>query len=258
MPKVADLLVVTNPEDGSRWVNGQGFFRWKQRPPADRESIDVELRELWYGCTGYLIQADDAEAFLRWAREVDFWDNRMPEAPGTNHMFLGEYAWAPASHYFQQPYYGDEGWHRPADCPVKLRPVTREYLREQGDFDCSIDASYTLRLPDVDLVDGLGIRWSGRGADFTDGTARVVVQDPTVHSEGPSALLLREDVLGEFLAREKLTICWAVIGEKRVMSPGFGTGPRYPWIRMSGAYELSEGHARGFRDFTIVDPSEWT
>ena len=255
-PNVQDLLIVTNPEDGSRWLNGQGFFLWKQEPPADRESIDVERRELWCKCMGYLIQVGDAEAFLNWAKDMDFWDNEMPEAPRPHHMFLGEHAWAPASHYFQQPYYGDDGWNHPGGgCPVKLRSVTREYLRETGGFDCSIDAGYTLRLPDVDLANGLGIRWSGRGADFTDGTDRVVAQDPAVHSEGPGALLLREHLLSEFLAGEKLTICWVVIGEKSVISPGFGTGPRYPWFRMSGAYVLSEGRARGSHQFTIDDPS---
>ena len=60
----------------------------------------------------------------------------------------------------------------------------------------------------------------------------------------------------EFLAREKLTICWAVLGEKRVLSPGYGAGPYHPALRMSGAYVLSEGRAIGFVKYMIDDPSE--
>ena len=256
LPKVEELLIVTNPADGSRWVNGRGFFSWKKQPPADRESTDVERRELWYMCTGYLVRAVDAEAFLRWAEGMDFGDRKMPEPASGYKMFLGEHAWAPASHYFQKAYYGDNGWTQPTDgCPVRVRNVTCENMRETSGVDCSIDQSYTLRLPEIDLVNGLGIQWCGHGADFMDGTGRVVAQDPTVHSEGPSAMLFRDDLLGEFLAREKLTICWAVLGEKRVISPGFGIGPHHPWLRLSGAYVLSAGRAEGFLKPMINDPN---
>ena len=257
LPKVEDLLVVNNPADGSRWVNGHGFFSWEQEPPADREFTDVESRELAYVCTSYLVPADDAQPFLDWAEGIDFAGRWMPEAGKVHDMFLGEHAWAPASHHFQQPYYGEDGWTQPRrGCPVRVRTVTCEYLREKGGFDCSVDESYTLHLPVIDLVNGLGIRWSGDGADFMNGAGRVVVQDPTCHSEGPTAILLRDDVLREFLAREKLTICWAVFGEKRVTSPGLGAGPYYPRLRMSGAYVLSERNPIGFVKHMIDDPNE--
>ena len=60
---------------------------------------------------------------------------------------------------FQHTYYGDAGWTQPGHgCPVKARAVTCEYLRETGGFGCSIEDGYTLRLPVIDLVSGLGIR----------------------------------------------------------------------------------------------------
>ena len=240
LPKVEDLLIVTNPSDGSRWLNCQGYFKWRQLVPADKETTEVERRELWYIFNGYLIRAEDAQAFLKWAEGVNFWGRWMPKAPRVYQMFLGEYPWATAAHYFQRPYYGDDGWTRPDHgCSVKVRVIAFEYLSEAGGFDCSVDESFTLRLPVSDLVTGLGIRWSGFGADFEDASGRVVVQDPAVHAEGPTALLLREDALRDFLEREKLTICWAVLGEKRILSPGFGAGPHHPALRISGAYLFS-------------------
>jgi len=255
LPTVEDLLSVTRPDDASRWLNAQGYFNWKQQAPADRDSTDVECRELWYLCTGYLIRAEDGQAFVKWAEDVDFWGRWMPNAPEVYRMFLGEHGWALASRYFQQQYFGDDGWTQPNHgCPVKIRAVAFEYLREAGGFDCSVDESYTLRLPASELVTGLGIRWTGVGADFVDAGGRLAALDPTVHADGPSALLLREDLLREFLAREKLTICWTVLGEKRVLGAGFSPGQHHAALRLSGAYALGDKGPVGFLKCMLVDP----
>ena len=256
LPKFEELLIVTNPTHSSRWLNGQSFFRWVQQPPADREAIDVERRELWYIATGYLIREDEAQSFLKWAEGGDFWGRWMPDTPEVYNMFFGEHVWSPAARYFQQEYYGDDGWTQPSNgCPVNIRTATLEYLRESSSFDCSVDKGFTLRLPVSEIVIGLGVRWSGRGADFVDSVGQVAVQDPTVYADGPKALLLRADLLEEFLTREKLTMCWAVLGEKRVLSPGFGIGPHKPALRMSGAYILSEGKPIGFIKHILDDPN---
>lgn len=255
LPAVEDLLVVTDPADGARWLNGSGYFLWRQSPPSDQDSTDVEGRDIGYVCKGYLIRACEAEKFLQWAEKVDFITHRMPDPPGLNHAFLGEHAWAPACQYFQQPYYGDDGWSKPVNgCPAGLRPVAREYFREVGGFDCALDETYTLGIPSAHLMCALGLRWSGRGADFVDGAGTLAAQDPTVHSEGPSSMLLREDVVRDYLTREKFTICWAVVGEKRVISPSYGPRRHYPWLRLSGAYLLSEGRVTGFLKHLIDNP----
>jgi hypothetical protein len=242
--------------DGQHWSNAQGHLSWRQRAPADRRSTDVEHGELWYLFTGYLIRQQDAGAFLKWAEGVDFWGRWMPDPALVYRIFLGEHAWAPASRYFERQYYGDDGWTQPRHgCPVKLRTAAFEYLREASGFDCSVDESYTLRLPVRELVDGLGIRWTGNGADFADATGRLAAQDPTAHAEGPSALLLRTDLLQEFLGREGLTLSWAVLGEKHIVPPSFGSGPYHAALRMSGAYVLSDGSPAGFIKHILDDRS---
>jgi hypothetical protein len=255
MPKMEDLLTVTNPTDNSVWVNVDGYFNWRQQPPADRESTEVERREIWYVPTAYLIRADEAEAFLKWAETVEFWGRWMPDAPEIYRMFVGEHGWSPASRYFQQEYYGDSGWTNPGnECPVKIRTVALEYLSEGSGFDCSIDDGFKLLLPASDVLNGMGIRWSGVGASFLDARGRLVAQDPAIYGAGPTALLIRADVLEEYLSREGLTIVWAILGEKRVLPEGFGDGPQYAALRMSGAYWLSGGSARGFMKYLLDEP----
>lgn len=262
LPKLDELLVVTNPIDGSQWLNGQGFFMWRQQPPVDRDSTDVEHRELWYIATGYLIQEDEAQLFLEWAESADFSGNWMPDAPEVHEMFLGEHLWAPAAHYIHREIYGedeihnDDGWRQPGKgCPVKIRATTLVYLRQMSSFDCSIDEGYTLQLPVSEIIEGLGLRWTGVGADFIDSAGQVAVQDPTVYADGPNALLLRADLLKKFLARKRLTICWVVRGEKRALSPGFRVGSHSPWLRMTGAYVFSEGKLNGFMRHILDNPN---
>ena len=255
LPKVEDLLVVTNPKDSLQWLNVQGYFKWKQPLPPDRESTEIERRELWYLLFGYLLRSKDAEVFLEWAKGVDFWGRWMPEAPEVYEMFLGEHGWAPAARYFQRLYYGDDGWVQPNHgCPVKIRNTTLKYISESGGFDCSVDEGFSLRLPSADLVAGLGIRWSGFGADFVDMEGRVIAQDPTVHSNGPTALLLRQRELQVYLDREGLTICWTVLGGKGVTPPNPIVGPRFPLLRISGAYALVKGKIMGFTQSVLYDP----
>ncbi len=145
LPKVEDLLVTTHPESGARWLNGTGFFNWKERVPADRDIIDVGSRELWYACTGYLIRSDEAERFLEWAETVDFWGRWMPEPAEFHGVFLGEHVCVTAFRYAQQSNDGDQGWIQPnGNCPVKVRTTALEYSRSADDFDCSIEEGYGL------------------------------------------------------------------------------------------------------------------
>lgn len=247
LPSIESLLVVKRPEDGTEWVNLHGYLNWQQKTPAGRDPNEVERRELWYIFTGHLIREEELEIFMSWAETVDFWGRWMPEPPETYELFLGEYGWSPAFHGFQKLYDADsdQGWIRPRDCPIKVKTAAFEYVRESSGFDCSIDDNYTLRLPAVDMVHGLGLRWSGHGADFIDNKQQLVAFDPTAHQDGPSAILIRLDTLREFLAREKLALCWTVMGEKRVIGSGF-LPSYYAELRMSGAYTLNHKGPGGF------------
>lgn len=261
LPKVEDLLVCVNPADGSRWLNGHGYFNWKQGAPPDQRPTDVARGELWYIANAYLIRTSDVEAFLKWAETVDFMGRWMPDPPQVTGMFLGEHGWGPASRYFQNAYYGDDGWTQPRQgCPVRLRQVAVEYLNESSGFDCSVDDSYTVRLPAEELMTKLGLHSTGRGTEFATSARQVVALDPTASAPGPSALLLRSDALQQLQQREQLTVCWAVLGEKRILSAGFN-GPHHPALHMSGAYVFDGAQPKGFvkymldeRDAGVTEP----
>ena len=249
IPDMRDLLSVERSSDGTRWLNVDGYFNWQQLHPADVESYDVERREIWFICQGYLIQAQDTDAFMNWAKGVDFWNRWMPEPPDMYHMFLGEYGWSPAFRYFNQLYYGCSGWTTPErNCPTSVRPALFKYNIETQGFDCSVDESYILRLPDHDIIERLGLKWTRQGANFIDKEGRLVAFDPTSHEDGPSALLIREDLLRQYLSNEGLALCWTITGEKRVLGGDWQS--EHPGaLRISGAYQYTAQGLKGFLKF---------
>jgi hypothetical protein len=245
LPAVERLLQVSRPTDGSTWLNLAGHFSWAEPIPPDLDSTDTERRQLWYTATGYLVREADANAFMQWAETVDFMGRWMPEPTRLYEVFLGEHGWAPASRYYQRDYYEGKVWRQPRkSCPVEVQVFSFDYLNEQSTADCSLDETISLNLPRAELITPLDLRWTGLGADFTH-QGEVAAFDPTVHENGPAALLLREDFLRDFLAREQLRLCWVVIGEKQVIGPGAG-GNYYGRVNLSGAYTLAEQGITGF------------
>lgn len=62
--------------------------------------------------------------------------------------------------------------------------------------------------------------------------------DPTGEPEDPVCLLVREDLMREYLTRENLTICWIINGEKRIFGAHFSV--IHPPLKIMSAYVLSE------------------
>jgi len=186
---------------------------------------------------------------------VDFYGRWMPDPPEVYRVFLGEYGWSPAFRYFQQQHFhdlGDNGWTQPAhDCPLKVRSIAFEYLREAGIYDCSIDKTYRLRLPANEIVTSLKLQWSGNGADYVDAAGQLAVFNPTAHDDGPQALLFNEDCLREFLKQERLSLCWTILGEKLAVGPGFDDVLGI--LRLSGAYILGKSGPAGFTKCIVDD-----
>ena len=256
LPKVEELLWAAQPEDGTRWMSVRGHFVWRQPHPADVEPSDVDRRELWIDHMGYILRAEDADKFIDWAKSVDFWGRWMPEGPDMHGLFMGEFGWSPGFRYFNRPYNGGEDWYQPEGCPVVIKPAFLKYFAEHNGFDCSTDESYTLHLPGHEFVESLGLRWSGKGADYQDCQCQLAAFDPTAHEDGPTALLLREDLLREYLSKNDLALCWTILGEKWVLGEmDSRADPKYHGsLKMSGAYRYTDQGPKGFINFHHEEP----
>ena len=126
-----------------------------------------------------------------------------------------------------------------------IQPASFTSLSERDGFDCSVEEGYSLGLPHQDFINHLGLRWSGNGADFLDESGELAAFDPTVHGDGPAALLLREEPLREYLNDKGLALCWTIVGEKWGVG-GDRSAENRGYATMSGAYSYSGDRLEGF------------
>ena len=252
IPKVEALLEVINPKDGTSWLNVNGRFTWRQPHPADQGPYDQNRREVRIELTGYFVPVGEADDFISWVKSVDFWGVSIPEPsflPSTS-VYLGEFGWSPAFEHLRSDTSDFKNWINPktrdgAECPASVQCASFRYLAENGGFDCSVEDSYSLCLPNQDFIGHLGLQWSCNGVDYLDEAGNLAASDPTAHEKGPTALLLRKDLLEKYLEERGLALCWGILGEKWVLG-GDATEKYHGRLKTSGAYMYTSTGLKGF------------
>ncbi len=255
IPEVKSLLEVVHPTHGTRWLNVYGHFAWQQPHPADINPFDIARREIWFTCVGYFIKEGDVGAFAEWTKSAE---NMRLTNLGTLDLFgvfIGEYGWAPAFEYSDESEDGDNGaksfkaseWQRLA------LPTCQTYHAGISSFDCSADDGMSLSLPHHDFIGRLGLKWDGVGCAFVDEEGKLAAFDPTAHESGPTALLLRKDLVREYLADQGLALCWVIVGEKWVIGKPENR-EFHGRLNISGVYQHTEQGPDGQLSFQIDMP----
>jgi len=253
LPQIEKFLSTVCPKDSSKWLILHGFFNWKNESSRGYDDLRAEKRNLFYLLTGYLIREEDVKPFMEWAENVDFSGRWTPEPPDMHYMFLGEHAWSPAFKYFQEMYLGDDEWIQPSrECPVKIQNTSIGYNSDLNGFDCSINDNYSLKLLSPSLINGLGLEWTGYDSNYVDISNLLVTFESSQNKENTKGLLVRREKLIEFLAQEKLTLCWIVIGEKLA----YDQIPTRAILNISGAYVLNKEGIDGFTKYILEKRTE--
>ena len=254
LPPFEEFLIVDDPNDNNRWVNLGAFFLWQQPLSTDVDVGERDRREINAFCTAYLVRSNDAEAFMKWADGVNFWGRWMPEPPEMRRVFVGEYEWSRAFQHVYQEWYQGRNWVDPGtDCPVLIQVPVIEYLADEKGYDCSIESSFGIKLPHPNIVRSLSLQWDAENSWYVDPLGNRAAFDPSVHEDGPSSLLIREDLLTQYLSAEGLTLCWAILGEKWCLS-NWNSRQYHGALRLSGAYKYADRSIEGSITFYPDEP----
>lgn len=237
-PDVSALLRVKDG-GGVSWLHAFSAYVWERKRLPSESYDDAEKRKVWLRLQAFLVKNSDVTAVLQWVNtqaDNDRWINW--DLPHNTSLFLGEYGWSRASRYFDQPYYGNDGWKHPEGCPAEMLSIPVQYLEESSTFDCSMYESFRLTLPCDELIRGLELRWTGLGTDFVNKDGILLATDPSAHWHGDDCLLIREDAFCHYLASKGLTMVWVVRGDKECI--GRGSSPReFHRLVFSGALALT-------------------
>ncbi len=248
LPPVEPLIQVTRP-DGSQWLVLETYLSWEKPVPLEEDPEEHPRREVWYQLRSYIARRDDIEVLFEWAKKQDFVGRWMPESHHSHSVFLGEFFWAPAFRYHDNPYYRREGWtNGEGRLPRRVLIPMDGYLGEGGSYDGSLDESVAVSLPAKWLVEKAGLHWKGVDGSFYDEKGLLIACDPSVEGLGPRALLLRRDSLLSVLAENEYDIFWTVLGEKQSIPKGLGgriSGRIKRWQEINGAYRLKDGKLNG-------------
>ena len=246
----ARLLTVTNPMDGTNWLNCGSDVVWRQRPPVGRELFETLRGQLTYWVTAHLVRQADVQAVIEAARGVSFLRAGAIGEPYADQVFMGEHAWSPAAKYVGAEWRVERRLCLSESRSVWIRPASVQYLLA-GHGVPRFD-SRLVRFPGEEIVERGGLRWCARGADFRDAEGGRAAYDPSAHAVGPSTLLLRGDWATEFLSEHGLAMMWFVSGAKSITLAD--PAPGYRQLKVSGVYVWTQSGPDGFVSHQLSEP----
>lgn len=240
MPSPQGLIYATRPSDGSTWLVLETHRSFDEPASLGQERFDFPYRHAWCMVRSYLVKRSDVKRMLKHLSNKNFWGRRMPESTDDHQVFLGEFFWSPIYQVHDDSYYGRDGWTKGEGLPARLCVTAEGYLRERV-YDCSISEAIHLLLPAKQIVEGMGLRWSGKESQFLDHDGTVAAFDPSGAEPGPSALLIRQSAFQNFLDVKDLSIIWTVLGAKQWMTGSIRDEEWVGDLQINGVYSLENG-----------------
>ena len=225
---------------GVEWYSLCNYPYWSEYP-ADFEEPKTKDRKSMRGYV-YSFLCDRRHEQTIWGLiETD--KNRIRDAHNDINwytVFDKEYYWAPA--YLDSVNMSRGlGWINLGDGDVRILQTTQRFIWED-EYDFSKTDTIAYDIPTDFVCSSLGMHSKLIPSHYYIGN-QLVCFNPSIRMESNHSLLIRKDVLQEWLDRNNLSIIWMMTIEKYVNS-----GPMSDtrlWADYHGAYRLANGEVKG-------------
>lgn len=247
LPDLGKLIEVVD-DHGEEWLVLESYPEWSEPKRIGEERWVHSHKRLWTHVSSYLVREVEFHCLKKWASQQNFMGRWMPEASSRYEIFSREYYWSPAHDYFMQESVGGPRWHdivdRESNKYVAQVLVTTESFLWEEEFDKSKADVISFLKPCKEIYTGMKLEYSRREGEFLNCKGEVVCFATNVYCNSKPHLLVKKAPFLQYLAQNKLSVIWTVLGEKQIIG-GFENS--LSWLEMSGAYYLEDGVVTGER-----------
>lgn len=236
MPKI-EKYVLCKDGKGIEWINLFSYNHIIQNP-IDVFDFDSMKRDLWVFIQGYMAKIQNKDTICKNIYKVGISGRSFHENRDVYGVFAREYYWSDiyATHINEEDFHKIKFSVGHKSFPnVIIEPTYLQYLQESCN-DATSEAGYRMLMPNECLFRGLGLQFDKNCGAWVNAKNELIAFDNSVYAEGHSALLVRKDVLLDYLNKEKKFLFWPILCERMIQ------GEKSSYIQCGGwAYMDSKG-----------------
>ena len=237
IPSAMPIIELTDPT-GCDWLALECYPEWNE--PHQKDSI---YKKLWYQVRSYIIDEEDFSLVYEWAQKQNYGGRWMPECSNKYELFYREFYWSPAyKHYDIEGLTKREIYDKGTNQTIAHVEVTTIGYLWEAEEDYSKEMSFYCLMPSQQLFDGLKLQYSDKEGVFLNEDGTLLCFDAGAVEKSQNYLLVRKDILLDYLRAHHKKIMWYVLGEKNIIGlHNYNKWPDLPmWLVVSGTYTLNE------------------
>ena len=207
MPQVNILI---KDKNGVDWVFLVGYQTYNAESEGEkRESF------LFYNTCLVKKQDNNVETFSNWAKYQNFNGRWMPKRAGNYEFLWNEYPWADTSKEFGET---DEIeiWNNNAPCNIVL-PYCAQLQEDYSGVEDEKCIDSTVYMPLRKMYELFGLRNSERGV-IQNQNGEIVAINRNIPGDALHGLVIKRDLLNQFLDHEQYELFFCNLGEKQVQA----------------------------------------